>query len=105
MVHRLVAEVFVSGRTADRRIINHRDGNKTNNNWWNLEWCTYSENALHAYDLGLWRKEGKLTVEQVMHIRTSEQTHAELGRLFGVSPTAILYVRQGKAYRRLARAA
>lgn len=31
------------------KIINHKYGNKLNNNIENLEWCSYSENNLHAY--------------------------------------------------------
>lgn len=33
--------------------INHKDGNKTNNHIDNLEWCTQSENQVHAFKLGL----------------------------------------------------
>jgi predicted XRE-type DNA-binding protein len=32
---------------------NHIDGNKSNNNIDNLEWCTCSENANHAFKIGL----------------------------------------------------
>lgn len=51
-VHRLVAEYFVDGM-ADGLVVNHIDGNKLNNNASNLEWCTRSENDLHAFRLGL----------------------------------------------------
>lgn len=50
--HRLVAEYFVD-KVDGKNIINHKDGNKINNNYLNLEWCTYSENTLHAIRLGL----------------------------------------------------
>lgn len=33
--------------------VNHIDWNKLNNNLENLEWCTVSENALHAYKMWL----------------------------------------------------
>ena len=55
-VHRLVASVFVDkprvpGKT--RLVVNHIDGVKTNNDYRNLEWITYKENAEHAGVLGL----------------------------------------------------
>lgn len=53
MIHRVVGRLFVNGRTKERRFINHKDGDKLNNNASNLEWCTKSENSKHAYTLGL----------------------------------------------------
>lgn len=51
-IHRLVAELFVKN-PKKKPVVNHIDGNKLNNNDWNLEWNTHSENDLHAYKLGL----------------------------------------------------
>lgn len=51
-VHRLVAEVFVEGKK-EGYVVNHLDGDKSNNEYNNLEWCTRSENDLHAFRLGL----------------------------------------------------
>jgi hypothetical protein len=51
-VHRLVAECFVSNPKRCREV-NHKDGDKANNDYTNLEWCTRSENMLHAYRTGL----------------------------------------------------
>ena len=54
MVHRIVAKVFVDNDDKENKIaVNHIDGDKTNNNASNLEWCTYSDNQKHAYKNGL----------------------------------------------------
>ena len=53
MIHRLVGRLFVEGRTRGKGFINHKDGNKLNNNAFNLEWCTKSHNSKHAYEMGL----------------------------------------------------
>ena len=50
--HRLVAEYFIDNPN-DYPIVNHIDGNKANNHIENLEWCTYSQNNIHAYKNGL----------------------------------------------------
>ncbi|MCI7206199.1 MAG: HNH endonuclease [Clostridium sp.] len=46
--HRLVAENFLMN-DEDLPVVNHKDGNKLNNNVDNLEWITYSKNTEHAY--------------------------------------------------------
>ena len=52
LLHRLVAETFLHNPD-NLPCVNHKDGNKLNNSIDNLEWCTYSENNLHAYKTGL----------------------------------------------------
>lgn len=50
--HRKVAELFVSGYQ-DGFIVNHINGDKTDNRAENLEWISQSDNVKHAHKIGL----------------------------------------------------
>lgn len=103
-VHRLVAEKYIPNPDGKPQV-NHKDGNKLNNNASNLEWVTNAENRKHAVDNNLqvcgdkcpW---AKLTVKAVEFIREhKEYTSRELGEMFGVSYSAIRAVRRNESWK------
>lgn len=51
-IHRLVAMLFISN-PENKKEVNHKDGNKSNNDYSNLEWSTRLENEAHAWSTGL----------------------------------------------------
>ena len=88
-VHRLVAQAFIPNPNTLPQV-NHKDGNKDNNNVNNLEWCTSHQNLLHASKMGLSSpksnirnsKKAKLTEEKVKWLRTH---YKKYDKEFGIS--------------------
>ena len=92
-VHRLVAESFLPNPD-NKPEVNHKDGNKLNNQILNLEWCTSSENQEHARDTGL--QQYKINMKIAEEIRelysTGSWTQVALGLKFGLKKTNIGYI-------------
>jgi hypothetical protein len=57
-VHHLVLEAFVGPQPLGY-VTNHKDGNPGNNHVGNLEWCTATENNVHAIETGLRKVRGE----------------------------------------------
>jgi hypothetical protein len=49
LMHRLVANAFIENKN-NKLYVNHKDGDKLNNDISNLEWVTNSENMLHYHN-------------------------------------------------------
>jgi len=95
-LHRLVAENFIPNPD-NKPDVNHKNGVKTDNRLENLEWCTESENNIHAFKTGLFLS-SKLTEVQVLEIRellTRGSTQKKIGDQFGVSISIISKIKLG----------
>ena len=94
-IHRLVAKAFIPNPN-NLPQVNHMDGNKTNNNINNLEWCSIKDNAIHAYKIGLYKskKIGKRPVYCKEENKYFESC-SEAGRYFQCNPTTIRQVCDG----------
>lgn len=124
-VHRLVAEHFLpvpstelivaaSKTKLKKVIVNHIDGNKTNNHVDNLEWSTYSDNSKHSYVIGRGKSNGeqhynsKLVEEDIILIRQlySDSNglrgiYTELSNRFDVSDTTIKAIIERKSWKHI----
>ena len=106
-VHRLVAMAFIPNADGKPQI-NHINGIKTDNCVENLEWCTQSENQVHALKNGLRVARqnedafgAKLTNEQVIYIRNNPDglTMKQLAKKFGVQRTTVGEVQLGNHFK------
>lgn len=97
LIHRIVAIVHLPNPHG-LPMVNHKDGNKANNDVSNLEWCDCSNNAKHAYENNLRSATGenngqsKLTEAQVIEIRklrASGEKYKTLGAMFGIHPMTV----------------
>lgn len=111
LVHQLVAAAFI-GACPPLHEVNHKDGNKENNNANNLEYLTKSQNQKHSYDeLG---RQGavvngerngmsKLTEPQVREIlrlaATTNMRHEDIAVLFSVSKANASKIIAGQLWR------
>lgn len=104
-IHRLVGEYYISNPNNYPQI-NHKDGNKLNNDISNLEWCTNAQNQLHAWNIGLQQIRNAincaLTQKQADEIRykyiTTNTSQRKLAKEYGVAKTTIADILSGKYY-------
>ena len=91
LIHRLVAKAFIPNPD-NLPEVNHKDGNKANNQSFNLEWCTRRQNAKHAVDSGLWHKKlgqkyrkPERDAEMKALYATGNWSYEKIGKQFGIS--------------------
>ena len=105
-VHRLVAITFVEGDS--KLTVNHKDGNKLNNHYSNLEFISSSENVKHAHRIGIVPKtvqkvgtenpRSKLNEKQVREIRKSDLSYRKLAKIYNIHHAIIYGIKKGTRY-------
>jgi len=103
LVHRLVACHFIN-KDNNKKCVNHINGDKSDNNVFNLEWCTYSENEKHSYNfLNKINANRKLKQEDVLYIKINAEYGVNgnikiLAKQFDVNVSTIYNVLKNKYY-------
>ncbi len=113
--HRRLAQLFIPN-PENKPCVNHKDGNRSNNDINNLEWVTYSENHKHAHRVlgrtlsgyALHIKNGgnkgerhplsKLKIEEVENIRKSNMSGVSLAKQYNVSTALISVIKNNKRW-------
>ena len=54
LVHRLIASTFLENHLESSLTVNHKDGNRRNNNVINLEWMSLQNNIQHGFENNLY---------------------------------------------------
>jgi len=106
-MHRLVASAFLSN-SENLPIVNHKDGVKGNNHVDNLEWCTNSENMIHAYELGLANprlgednihsKLDNSSAEEIKQDILSGMRYVDIAEKHNISPATVSTINTGKRW-------
>lgn len=108
-IHRLVAEYFIPN-PENKREVNHKDGNPSNNNVENLEWATSSENTMHSYENGLQGRgenfySAKLTENEAIEIinayRLGVFSQSMIAEAYGISKSSVKDLLAGRNWAHL----
>lgn len=106
LVHRLVAMAFIPN-IDNKKTVNHKDGDKSNNHVSNLEWSTYTENLNHAIDTGLrelqeFRVDRKLTddvVHKICKYLDEGFRNIDIANMLGIDKYFVKNIKSGTQYK------
>lgn len=105
-IHRLVAQAFIPN-PENKKEVNHKDGNKSNNLSENLEWVTRLENIEHSINVlgnrqdGRFNNNTKLNEFDIKKIRKDKRKHAEIANQYNVSRTCITMIKNYKNWQHI----
>jgi hypothetical protein len=96
-VYRLVALAFIPN-PENKPCVNHIDSNPRNNHVSNLEWVTYSENALHAHRNNRHPHKGLYYTDEMVNAVThllqhTDHTFAEIAEIVGINKGNVSFIK------------
>lgn len=106
-IHKLMAQAFIPN-PKNYKVVNHKNGVKTDNFLDNFEWCNKSHDVKEAYRLGLLVFKGRKGESNPMHklsdfdillIRkelSSGKTQKEITRDFRISQAQVSFIKNNK---------
>lgn len=102
-IHTLVAKHFLDNPER-KRTVNHKNGNRRDNRWWNLEWNTDLENNKHAKRTGLNKQIGethhaaKLTKKDVLEIILLKEETETIAKKYDISSHTVNLIKRGETW-------
>jgi len=103
-LHRLVADAFIPNNE-NKPCVNHINGIKHDNRVDNLEWCTFSENERHSYDVLGKKSNGVMLrkipiddIETIKKMNLNGITQRNIAKIYNVSQSCIHKIIINKTY-------
>ena len=101
-LHRLVAESYIPN-PENKPTVNHKDGDKSNNDVSNLEWATVYENNKHAAENGLFKVPNRMfskeDVLDIYSLSNAGYSAKSISVTYNCNDTTICRVLNGKTYK------
>jgi len=108
--HQLIALTFLPNPD-NKKFVNHKDHDKSNNALNNLEWCTHSENIRHDWEMGTRsRLIGEVNpnhivdankVTELRNLHSTGTLQKDLAKMFGISQATISQIILRKTWRHI----
>jgi hypothetical protein len=105
-VHILIAEMFIENPEG-LPIVNHKNGNPSDNRAANLEWSTYKLNVLHAFETGL-ASRGEDSVHailceadvvEILKLGTLGEKPSAIAKIYDMSVASISHILHGETWK------
>jgi len=95
-IHRMVAELFVENERPEKYDqVNHLNGVKNNNIFYNLEWCNNSMNTEHSHLSNLFTKYDEKIIHNICKLLSEGLSHIQISIITGANRKYISKIATG----------